>query len=122
MRELVQYDRRRRRDAPPRTFVTAANQPLHNGTHLRRLLAFLETPYDDAPRQAAAAAHREWLGTLGRAAPEERPPPASACARVYRGEGEAALRWCPPERCKAPPAKGAGLRCVACPATLGEWA
>ena len=122
MRELVQYDRRRRRDAPPRTFVTAANQPLHNGTHLRRLLAFLETPYDDAPRQAAATAHREWLGTLGRAAPEERPPPASACARVYRGEGEASLRWCPPERCKAPPAKGAGLRCIACPATLGEWA
>ena len=110
MRELVQYDRRRRRDAPPRTFVTR-NQPLHNGTHLR-LLAFLETPYDDAPRQAAAAAHREWLQHPRPRGARGAPPPASARARVYRGEGEASLRRCPPERWRRRRGRRAALRCA----------
>ena len=118
MRELAA--RRRRRDAPPRTFVTAANQPLHNGTHLRRLLAFLETPHDDAPRQAAAAAHREWLGTSAARRPRSgrrrrARALASTAAKARRRCGGARRSAARRRRRRAP-------GCVACPATLGEWA
>ena len=76
MRELVQYDRRRRRDAPPRTFVTAANQPLHNGTHLRRLLAFL-----NGGRRRAAPGRRRRASRVAR-----HPRPRRAEERAAAGE------------------------------------
>ena len=96
--------------------LTAANQPLHNGTHLRRL-----SP-SSKRRTTTRRARPPPRIAGGSASAARRRGAAAAGERARLRRRRASLRWCPPERCKAPPAKGAGLRCVACPATLGEWA
>ena len=81
-------------------------------------------PRNAVRRRAAPGrrpAHREWLGTLGRAAPRSgRRRRARARASTGRRRGVAAV--VPAGALQGAAGEGAGLRCVACPATLGEWA